>query len=103
MDRFLGRYSTYIYAIFRIVFGFMFMLNGTQILIGWPPTKQPGAAEGIVFVAAIIELVGGFLVMIGFFSSFAAFISSGTMATQFERFRLRAFGLNCGIAITESR
>lgn len=83
MDRFLGRYSTYIYAIFRIVFGFMFMLNGTQILIGWPPTKQPGAAEGIVFVAAIIELVGGFLVMIGFFSSFAAFISSGTMAVAY--------------------
>lgn len=40
MDSFLGRYSGYIYAIFRIVVGFLFMLHGTQKLFGWPPAKQ---------------------------------------------------------------
>ena len=83
MDGFLGRYSTYIYAIFRIVFGFMFMVHGAQKLFGWPPSKQPMEVAGIILVAGIIELVCGFLVMIGFFSSFAAFLASGTMAVAY--------------------
>ena len=83
MDGLLGRYSTYIYALFRIVFGFMFMLHGSQKLLGWPPSKQPMEVAGILLVAGVIELVGGFLMMIGFFSSIAAFLSSGTMAVAY--------------------
>lgn len=85
MVRFLGRYSEYSYALFRVVLGFMFMLHGTQKFFGWPPSKQGGGGElgGLILVAAIIELVCGFLVMIGFFSSFAAFLASGTMAVAY--------------------
>ena len=83
MEGLLGRYSSYIYAIFRIVFGFCFMLHGSQKLFGWPPSAKPGVAEGIIFVAGIIELVGGLLIMVGFFSAIAAFISSGTMAVAY--------------------
>ena len=84
MDSFLGRYSGYIYAIFRIVFGFLFMLHGTQKLFAWPPAERAGGElAGLILVAAIIELVGGFLIMIGFFSSIAAFLSSGTMAVAY--------------------
>jgi putative oxidoreductase len=84
MDRFLGRYGTYVYAIFRIVVGFMFMLHGSQKFFNWPPAKQAGGElDGLMLVAAIIELVGGFLIMIGFFSSFAAFVASGMMAVAY--------------------
>ncbi len=84
MDRFLGRYSGYIYAIFRIVVGFLFMLHGTQKFFAWPPSERAGGElAGLILVAAIIELVGGFLIMIGFFASFAAFLSSGTMAVAY--------------------
>lgn len=84
MDRFLGRYSSYVYALFRIVVGFMFMLHGTQKFFNWPPSKQAaGELAGSMIVAAVIEMVGGFLVMIGLFSSFAAFIASGTMAVAY--------------------
>jgi putative oxidoreductase len=83
MDRFLGRYSSYIYAIFRIVFGFMFLTYGTQKLFGWPTPKQPMQIAGVMLAAAIIELVCGFLIMIGFFSSIAAFIASGEMAVAY--------------------
>ena len=83
MDKFLGRYSTYIYAIFRIVFGLLIMLHGSQKMLGWPPAKQPGALEGLMIVAGVIELVGGFLIMIGFFSSIAAFITSGMFAVAY--------------------
>ena len=83
MDSFLGRYSSYVYAILRIVTGFMFMLHGTQKLFSWPPSERAGSAEGLILVAAIIELVGGFLIMVGFFAAIAAFISSGTMAVAY--------------------
>lgn len=84
MDGFLGRYSTYIYSIFRIVFGFVFMLYGTQKLFDWPSSGKPAAAlGGFMMVAAIIELVGGFLIMIGFFGGIVAFIASGEMAVAY--------------------
>ena len=80
MDRFLGRYANYVYSIFRIVFGFMFMLHGMQKLFNVPAAEKPMEVAGLLFVAGIIELVCGFLVMIGFFGSLAAFLASGTMA-----------------------
>ena len=83
MERFLGRYSTYIYAIFRIVFGLLIMLHGTQKMLGWPPAKQAMPLEGLMIVAGVIELVGGLLIMIGFFSSIAAFIACGMFAVAY--------------------
>jgi len=80
----LGRYSSYVYAIFRIVIGFMFMLHGSQKLLGWPPSGQPGGPlDTLTMVGGVIELVGGFLVMIGFFASIAAFIACGMMAVAY--------------------
>ncbi|HEV7700699.1 MAG TPA: DoxX family protein [Pyrinomonadaceae bacterium] len=79
----LGRYSEYVYAIFRIVFGFLIMLHGTQKLFGWPPAKQPGEVAGLLLIAAIIELVCGFLILIGFFSSLAAFLACGMFAVAY--------------------
>ena len=84
MDGFLGRYSTYIYAIMRIVFGIVFMLYGTQKMFGWPASGKPAAALSGLFIAAgVIELVGGFLITIGFFSGLVAFIASGEMAVAY--------------------
>jgi len=86
MERFLGRYSTYVYAILRIVSGFVFMLHGTQKFFGYPPSPQAGgggALDALATVAASIELIGGFLIMIGLFASIAAFISSGLMAVAY--------------------
>lgn len=85
MNAILGSFSSHIYAILRIVTGFMFMLHGTQKFFGFPPSGKPGggALAGLMLVGAIIELAGGFLIMIGFFSSIAAFIASGTMAVAY--------------------
>lgn len=84
MERFLGRYASYIYALFRIVVGFMFMLHGTQKLFAWPPSGKPGGElAGLMLVAAIIEIACGLLVLIGFFASLAAFIACGQMAVAY--------------------
>jgi putative oxidoreductase len=84
MEAFLGRYSTYIYALLRIVVGFLFMWHGTQKLLGFP-ASQGGAGEltAQVAISGAIELIGGFLIMIGLFTSIAAFIASGLMAAAY--------------------
>ena len=96
MDRFLGRYSTYIYAILRIVSGFLFMWHGAQKLLGYPPSGAPASGEGIsplMAVGGTIELVGGIMIMIGLFTGFAAFLSSGMMAVAYfmAHFSMQAF------------
>lgn len=88
MERVLGRYSTYIYAILRIVTGFLFMWHGTQKLFGFPPSEGGGGGGLSAFMAVGggIEFLGGLLIMIGLFTSFAAFIASGTMAVAYWGF-----------------
>lgn len=82
MESFLGRYSTYIYAVLRIVSGFLFMWHGSQKLLGYPPSATPSteSLSPIMAIGGGIELIGGFLIMIGLFTGFAAFLASGTMA-----------------------
>jgi putative oxidoreductase len=87
MERFLGRYSTYIYAILRIVSGFVFMLHGAQKFFGFPPSaKAGGQLDAFSTVGGAIELVGGLMILIGLFSAIAAFIASGEMAVAYFMF-----------------
>ena len=80
MERFLGRYSTYFYALLRIVTGFLFVWHGTQKMLGYPPSQGGGGMTAQTAIAGSIELLGGFLIMIGLFTSIAAFLASGLMA-----------------------
>ncbi|HKI01012.1 MAG TPA: DoxX family protein [Thermoanaerobaculia bacterium] len=78
----LGRHTDRIYAIFRIVFGFLFLCHGAQKLFGAFGGQQVELAS-LMGLAGIIEFFGGLLVMIGLFTSWAAFIASGTMAVAY--------------------
>ncbi len=82
MTRWLGRYSPYIYALLRIVAGFLFSLHGVQKLFGalGGQTVELASQMGL---AGIIELVGGVLIAIGLFTSPVAFIASGEMAAAY--------------------
>jgi putative oxidoreductase len=98
MERFLGKYEPYIYALLRIVTGFLFVWHGTQKLLGFPPQQAPpgSPAQGLspmVATAGAIELIGGILIMIGLFAGFAAFLSSGLMAVAYfmAHFSMQAF------------
>lgn len=84
MEGFLGRFEPQIYAILRIVVGFLFLLHGTQKLFGLPPSNKPGGSLSAMMAAAgVIELVAGLLVLFGLFASIAAFIASGQMAVAY--------------------
>jgi len=77
--KFLGRFSSHIYAIMRIVVGFMFSCHGAQKLFG-VLGGHGRVHEPMMLVAAIIEFAGGILIIVGFLTRFAAFIASGEMA-----------------------
>ncbi len=86
MERYLGRFEPYLYAIFRIITGFLFMWHGTQKLFGYPatPAGQPAQPLNALMAAAgTIEFVCGLLVMLGLFAGFAAFLASGMMAVAY--------------------
>jgi putative oxidoreductase len=82
MRRIIGGHTDTIYGLFRIVAGLLFMFHGLQKMFGaFGGQVQPiGSLAGI---AGVIELVCGFLIMIGLFTSWAAFLASGTMAVAY--------------------
>jgi len=76
---FISRYEPQIYAIFRLVAGFLFLWHGSQKLFAFPPAGHEMPAY-IMFIAGPIEFFGGLLIMIGFLTPWVAFICSGEMA-----------------------
>jgi putative oxidoreductase len=76
------RYAPQVYALFRIVTGFLFMFHGLQKVLGMFGGMQGAAAPmmSMPWFAGVIELVGGVLVMVGLATRLMAFICSGEMA-----------------------
>ena len=74
----LRRFEPYAYALLRIVAGLLFLFHGLQkfgVLGG-----QMVPLMTLVGAAAVIETVGGLLIMIGWQAALVAFICSGEMA-----------------------
>ncbi len=80
---FLKPHIEKIYALLRMVAGFMFMLHGMQKVFGLFGGMPPNAPAFVVYGAGTIELVFGLLIAIGLFAAPAAFLCSGTMAFAF--------------------
>ncbi len=79
MARFMSGFQAQTYALMRIVVGLLFLWHGTQKLFSFP-APPPNIPAFVTYIAGPIELVGGVLVMIGFFAGWAAFLCSGLMA-----------------------
>ena len=80
---FLDTYRQQIFALTRIVFGLLFAFHGAQKLFGLfggAPAEMP---LPMLYTVGSIELVGGALVCVGFFTRLAAFICSGMMAVAY--------------------
>ena len=84
MEKILGKNSAHIYALLRIVVGFMIALHGSQKLFGFPPSGRPASPlSALILSAGIIEFACGLLIMIGLLAGWAAFLASGTMAVAY--------------------
>ncbi len=80
--KFLDNYADHSYAALRIVLGFLFLCHGTEKLFNFPIEFQY-PLNALTTSAAVIEIVAGFLIIIGLYSRYAAFIASGTMAVAY--------------------
>ena len=68
-------------AALRIMTGLLFIEHGTMKLFAFPvPQGDGGPLSPLMLFAALLELVGGALITIGFLTRPVAFILSGQMA-----------------------
>jgi putative oxidoreductase len=81
----LSRHESTLLSVLRIVAGLLLLEHGTQKLFHFPPMTMalPADAMPILMVAAVIELVGGMLLVLGVFTRITAFICSGEMAIAY--------------------
>jgi putative oxidoreductase len=77
---FLSKYSPQILGVLRIVLGLLFLEHGLMKIVGFPASMGHGPLPPLIMAAGIIEIVGGILIAVGFFSRYTAFITSGEMA-----------------------
>ena len=89
LDNLLEPHQEKIYALMRIVTGFLFIWHGAQKLFNFPEVF-PYPLSPLMYTAGTIEIIGGGLVMIGLITRPAAFICSGTMAVAYWK----AHGMN---------
>jgi putative oxidoreductase len=68
-------------SILRIVAALLFFEHGTSKLLGFPPSEHSGPEFlSLSWVAGVLELVGGALLVVGLFTRLVAFVLSGEMA-----------------------
>ena len=83
MAAFMSSYSSQTYALLRIVSGLLFAIHGSQKVFSWPLEASAGSPWFVTYIAGPIELIGGLLILVGLFTTWAAFISSGLMAVAY--------------------
>ena len=76
----LSAFAPQILGITRILVGVMFVCHGAQKLLGAFGGVPAGTPALVVWIAGLVELLGGGLIAVGLFTRGAAFLSSGLMA-----------------------
>jgi putative oxidoreductase len=75
-------WSPRLLSILRIVAALIFMVHGTQKILGFPEGASP-AMFSLPWIAGILELFGGALLVLGLFVRPVAFVLSGLMAAAY--------------------
>ena len=81
--------APYLLSLLRIVAALMFMQAGTVKLFGWPMAMPGGGSPPLmsqIGIGAMLEFVGGALLLVGLFTRPVAFILSGEMAVAYFQF-----------------
>ena len=76
----LDRYAPLMLSVMRVVFALTFFAHGTQKILGFPASDMNPAAFSMSWIAGVLELVGGGLLILGLFTRPVAFVLSGMMA-----------------------
>jgi putative oxidoreductase len=79
--------APYLLSILRIVAAFLFLQYGTAKLFAFPAPLLPGGRTApltsLIGVAALLEFVGGTLLLMGLFTRPVAFVLAGEMAVAY--------------------
>lgn len=83
-----ARFLPHVQALLRVVTALLFLQHGTAKLFGVPHVAMFDKVTllSLLGAAGVIELVGGFLLLIGLFTRPAAFILAGEMAVAYFGF-----------------
>ncbi|BDV34570.1 DoxX family protein [Methylocystis iwaonis] len=83
-----ARFLPQVQGLLRIVTALLFLQHGTAKLFGFPHVAMFDKVTllSLLGAAGVIELVGGFLLLIGLFTRPAAFILAGEMAVAYFGF-----------------
>ncbi|HVH02232.1 MAG TPA: DoxX family protein [Amaricoccus sp.] len=81
----LDTYRPHALALLRIVTALLFIAHGTMKLFGFPAAMESGTVQlfSLMGLAAILELVGGALILLGLFTRPVAFLLAGEMAVAY--------------------
>ena len=80
----VDRYRPWALAALRIVAALLFIEHGTQKLFDFHASGHAGGSLGGLFlVAALLESIGGLLVLVGLFTRPVAFLLAGEMAIAY--------------------
>ena len=81
----VSRYQPYVLGLLRIVLGYTFMLHGMAKLFGVPHVAMFDGLQlfSLMGLAGVLELVGGVLLILGWFTRPVSFILSGQMAVAY--------------------
>ena len=77
----LERWAPYGLSILRIVAALLLIEHGLQKFVGFPSAGPPMTA--LLWVQAIIEVVGGILLLVGAYTRPVAFVVCGNMAAAY--------------------
>jgi len=71
-------------SVLRFVTGLLFLEHGTGKLLDFPPSDHAAPALfSLIGIQGALELVGGFLILIGFLTRPVAFLLAGDMAVAY--------------------
>src|SRR6186997_3184547 len=71
-------------SILRIVTALLFLIHGTSKILGFPHTSMSFPPPWTLFwIAGVLELVGGLMLLVGFLSRPIAFLLAGEMAIAY--------------------
>ena len=83
MTRFLDANSPRMLSVLRFVSALIFFAHGTQKVLWFPVSEMHPPVGSIFWIAGVLELVGGALLMLGLFTRPVAFVLSGLMAVAY--------------------
>lgn len=70
-------------SVLRIMTALIFLAHGSQKLLNFPASDFAPAAFSLPWIAGVLELFGGALLVVGLFTRPVAFVLSGLMAVAY--------------------